>query len=780
MAEETIFNIEVDGKQLQARPGQMLIEVTDQAGIDVPRFCYHKKLSIAANCRMCLVEVEKAPKPLPACATPVADGMKVFTHSPMAREAQRGTMEFLLINHPLDCPICDQGGECELQDVAMGYGGDVSRFAERKRVVRDEDIGPLIATDMTRCIHCTRCVRFGSEVAGLRELGATGRGEHMRIGVFVEQAVASELSGNVIDLCPVGALTSKPYRFTARSWELVQREGIAPHDGVGSNIRMHVRRDRVMRVVPRENDGVNETWISDRDRFSYQGLYSDDRLEQPMVRADGRLQPVPWEEALGRASRLLRETAPEQLGALVSPNATIEEMFLTQALIRGLGGANIDHRLRQSDFRYPESDPQLPWLGVTFADLEQNDATLLIGSWLRKEQPLLNNRVRKSVLNGGSVMAINPVDFDFNYQIDVDIVAAPSQMVNELAGVAAAVGADSCGLEVDPDAAHRAIADALKQAGRGHILLGGYALSHPDFALLRALVSAIAATTQVGYGYLLDGANAVGGWAAGAVPHRGPGGSEVAPGLNVQQMIANGLGTFMLLGIEPEFDMADPMAAQMAFANAQVVALATHMSPGLAASADVVLPIGAFAETSGSFMNLQGDIQSFAGAVGPVGQARPGWKILRVLGNLLDLVGFDFDDSASVLALAKQLGAERKPDNRSVGLTSDIAPVLTSGSGLERIGGVSIYASDALVRRAAALQATPDAWKKGLRICQALAASLDLAQDDMALLQQGDVSTSLPVIIDDRAPDDCVWLPIGVPGSEILTAPFGSVTLEKA
>jgi NADH-quinone oxidoreductase subunit G len=408
MSEQNI-TIEVDGQSLAAKPGQMLIEVTDQAGVNVPRFCYHKHLSVAANCRMCLVEVEGAPKPLPACATPCNDGMKVFTRSPIARQAQKGTMEFLLINHPLDCPICDQGGECELQDVAMGYGGDVSRFTERKRVVKDENIGSLIATDMTRCIHCTRCVRFGGEVAGLRELGATGRGEHMRIGMFIEKSVASELSGNVIDLCPVGALTSKPYRFTARAWELTQQDTIAPHDGVGSNMHLHLRRGEVMRAVPKENDACNQTWISDRDRFSYQGLYSQDRLTQPMVRENGSLKTTSWEEALQRAAKEIKDTAPERLGLLASPNATLEELYLSSKLMRGLGSNNIDHRLRQCDFRADSADPALPWLGRRFADIENNDLTVLIGSWLRKDQPLLNHRVRQSVREGAAVIALNPV-----------------------------------------------------------------------------------------------------------------------------------------------------------------------------------------------------------------------------------------------------------------------------------------------------------------------------------------------------------------------------------
>ncbi len=779
MSDEQRITIEVDGRSLAAKPGQMLIEVTDAAGINIPRFCYHKKLSVAANCRMCLVEVEKAPKPLPACATPVAEGMKVYTRSPLARAAQKGTMEFLLINHPLDCPICDQGGECELQDVAMGYGGDVSRFSERKRVVKDEDIGSLIATDMTRCIHCTRCVRFGGEIAGLRELGATGRGEHMRIGLFVEHAVASELSGNVIDLCPVGALTAKPSRFVARAWEMLQRDSVAAHDGVGSNLHVHVRRDQVIRVVPRENEGVNETWLADRDRFSYQGLYTEDRLDRPMLRVNGRLRVADWQEALQAAARLLKDTPAARLGALASPNATLEEMYLLQALLRGLGSNAIDHRLRQIDFRNPGADPHLPWLGQSLADLERNQATLLVGSWLRKDQPLLNHRLRKAVLAGGSVMAINPVAYDFNYELDVDIVAKPSAILAELAGVAAALGLDTLGIKVTPDTAHQAIAEALRAAERGSILLGSYALSHPDFTLLRGLAQTIAAAVGVTVGYLVDGANGVGAWLAGAVPHRGPGGAAFEGGRDAAQMLAEPLDTYVLLGCEPEFDLADPARAQQVFERAQVIALSTHLSPALQAHADIVLPIAAFAETSGTFVNLQGDRQSFSGAVGPVGEARPAWKVLRVLGNLVDLDGFDYLSSEQVRDQLYADAADLQLGNALPGKTNG-APLLAVVGGLERIGGVPAYATDALVRRARALQSTPDAWRPGLRIGAEVAASYGLTTGGMATLYQGNLACTLPVVVDERVPDGCVWLPTGVPGSETLAAAFGQVTLEKA
>ncbi len=768
MAEEQTITIEVDGRRLEARPGQMLIEVTDAAGISIPRFCYHKKLSVAANCRMCLVEVENAPKPLPACATPVTDGMKVWTCSPLAREAQKGTMEFLLINHPLDCPICDQGGECELQDLSVGYGRDVSRFVEAKRVVPDRDIGPLVATAMTRCIHCTRCVRFGEEIAGMRELGAVGRGEHTEIGTYVERAMASELSGNVIDLCPVGALTSRPFRFRARPWEMTAHAGVAWHDGVGSNIEIHVRRGEVMRVVPRENEAVNETWISDRDRFSYQGLRSDDRLLQPMMRVDGKLQPVEWQQALIEAARVLKECDAGRLGALVSPGATLEEMHLVRRLMEGLGSPNLDHRLRRSDFRGPE--PARPWLGLRFEELETRDATLLVGSWLRKDQPLLNHRLRKSVLAGGAVMAINPVDHLFNYELAERIVCPPSRMVRELAGVAAALGAGTAGVAVEAEARHHAIAERLKTAERPFVLLGTLAQMHPDYSLLRRLAHDIAAAAGGRYGMVGEGANSTGAALAGVVPAEG--------GLSFGGMLEQGLETLLLLNVEPEFDTADPAAMAALLKGARVIALAIHRSPWLEEHADFLLPLAAPAETSGSYVNLQGDLQRFRGAARPAGEARPGWKVLRVLGNLTDLSGFEYESSAEVLEEARQAIGAFALDN---GLEGEVGSVRLAQEGdLERIGGVPIHAVDALVRRAPALQQTPDAWKSALHLHPDTAAALGLGEGDSAVLRQEGGSLTLPVTLDETVAAGCVWLPTGVPGSELLGKGFGPVSLEKA
>ncbi len=767
MSDQQTITIEVDGKKLEATPGQMLIEVTDAAGITVPRFCYHKKLSVAANCRMCLVEVENAPKPLPACATPVADGMKAWTCSPLARQAQKGTMEFLLINHPLDCPICDQGGECELQDVAMGFGGGLSRFVEGKRAVKSEDIGPLIATDMTRCIHCTRCVRFGDEIAGVREMGATGRGEHMKIGVYVEHAVASELSGNIIDLCPVGALTSKPFRYQARAWELTTHDSIAAHDGVGSNIHVHVRNHQVMRVVPKDNEAVNETWLSDRDRFSYQALYSEDRLEKPLMRKNGGLAPVEWQEALLEAATVLKGADADRLGALASPSATLEELHLLRRLLAGLGSNNMDTRLGQGDFR--SADPAVPWLGQKFAEVENNQAVLLIGSWLRKDQPLLNHRVRKAALAGGKVMAINPLDYDFNFTLDSKVVCAPSAMAQALAGVAAALGADTCGLPAEAVSQQKAMAANLKNAEQGLVLLGSVAQSHPDFCLLRRLAANIAEAAGVSLGFVGDGANSTGAAMLAA---------RAETGLSVEGMLEQGLDACLLLNVEPEYDSAHPQAMNALLGKAKVVALVTHLSPWLEAQADIVLPIAAFLETAGSLVNIQGDIQSFNGTARPVGEARPAWKVLRVLGNLADIEGFDYESVTDVLDEVMKVLTDVHPDNQMP--QADAPEARLADSDLQRIGGTPLYHTDMLVRRAQALQHTPDAWKACLLVNPELAQALGLEDGDSVVLRQDSGELTLPLGVDERVPGNCVWMPTGVPGSELLGKGFGAVSLEKA
>ena len=694
---DTTIKVEVNGVELEARPGEMLIAVTDRAGIYVPRFCYHEKLTVAANCRMCLVEVINAPKPLPACATPVANGMKVATRSAKAIGAQKAVMEFLLINHPQDCPICDQGGECELQDLAMGFGRDVSRFNERKRVVRDKDIGPLVSTDMTRCIHCTRCVRFGQEIAGIQELGTIGRGERMQISTFIEHSVDHELSGNIIDLCPVGALNSKPYRFSARAWEMTALPTVAPHDCVGSNLSAHVLLGKVKRVVPRSNEAVNETWLADRDRFSYEGVYTD-RLEQPLLRDGGVLRAVSWEQALEAAARGM-SAAVEQggngLGAWVAPTSTLEEGFLLQRILRHLGSDNLDHRLRRRDFRLQDRDPVFPWLGMSLAELEQADVILVVGSNLRHEAPLIAHRVRKAALRGARIVFINPARHEYLHPVagyletGMDLVAGVRRLL-----------ADS------PDTESAAILARLRGASRAVVLLGQIAGRHPRLADLRQAAGELARGHSARIGYLSEGANSAGLALAGVLPHRGPGGVlKSRAGRNLAEMLAQPPAGLVLLNVEPEYDVADGRLAVHALAAAGfVLALSPFLSPSLEAHADVILPVGTFVETAGTFVNCEGRWQAFNGVATPVGASRPAWKALRVLGNLLQVPEFDYSSAEEISAAVRAVSASVQPDN-TVAVTAIPPATPMAGLDLSELD-VPMYRTDGILRRAPALQLT--------------------------------------------------------------------------
>ncbi|GAB6039561.1 NADH-quinone oxidoreductase subunit NuoG [Endothiovibrio diazotrophicus] len=784
-----MVKFEINGTEVEAPAGTMLIDAADNAGIKIPRFCYHKKLSVSANCRMCLVEVEKAPKPMPACATPVNAGMKVFTRSPKAIAAQRGTMEFLLINHPLDCPICDQGGECELQDLSMGYGRDLSQFSEGKRAVPDPDLGPLVATEMTRCIHCTRCVRFGVEIAGVPQLGATGRGEHTVIGTYVEQALTSELAGNIIDLCPVGALTSKPYRFTARSWELRQSASIAPHDGVGSNINIHTLRGKVMRVVPRDNEALNEQWISDRDRFSYQAVNSGERLLRPMIKENGNWVETDWNRALEVASQALWKVSGNDLGVLVSPNATSEEMVLAARIAKGLGCDNIDHRLNQADFRDQELAPAFPYLGSSVEALESMNAALVVGSNLRKEQPILAHRLRKAAQAGGSVIFLNPADFELNYRAAASIGVAPGRMVGELAAIAKAAaevsgksapaGVAQLISKAEASDQHTAIARHLSDGEQATVLLGNLAIAHPDYAVLRSLAMAISGMTGAAFGVVGLGANAAGAWLTGCVPHREIGGeAKPGAGMDARAMLADARRGYLLLGVEPELDCWDSAAAVSALAGAeQVVALTSFVSDALKERAGVLLPIATFAETSGSYLNAEGRLQSFNGAVAPAGDARPAWKVLRVLGNLLELEGFDYEASSEVIDDA--LRAVLEAPSTAPG-SCKAAEATFKDEGVQRIGETPIHSADAVVRRAPALQASPDGWRGSARIAATLAGKLGVGEGDAIAVACGDHRITLPATLDTRLPGGCVWLPVGVAETAGFGPAFATVTLEKA
>jgi NADH-quinone oxidoreductase subunit G len=705
---DDIVNIEVNGVPVKAKKGQMIMQATDPADIYIPRFCYHDKLSVAANCRMCLVEVEKAPKPLPACATPVSEGMKVFTRSPKAVAAQRATMEFLLINHPLDCPICDQGGECELQDLSLGFGRDIARFSERKRVVKDKNLGPLVSTDMTRCIHCTRCVRFGQEIQGYPQMGATGRGENMEIGTYIEQSVDHELSANIVDLCPVGALNNKPFRYRARAWEMTQAALVSPHDSFGTNLYAHVLRGKLMRMVPRENEELNETWIADRDRFGFEGMYSSERAVEPQVRLDGQLKSVDWEVALQSAADALKKQSSAgaaNIGFLASPSCTLEELFLFAQLARGIGSPHIDHRLRQLDFRASEAEAPFPHLGLKIAEMEKLEGALIVGSDLRREMPLLAHRLRKAATKGAKVAFLNPRRYDYLFPVAAYLESL--DLVGELAALvhAAAAAAQRAVPNNTPSAAvgdaHRAAVAALTSGTRKAVLLGTLAQRHPAYAVLKGLAGALASLTGASAGFITEGANAAGAYLAGVVPHRIAGGGAVAtPGLSVRAMANSPRKAYVLLGgIDPAVDLAD---AQMLNGAECIIAITSHLPEALKERVNVVLPMGTFAETSGTFVNGEGRWQSWAGAAKPLGESRPGWKILRVLSNLMNLHGMDFDSSDQVREALKTLcGARLEPAPMMAPLPGGDAP---TGSWVD----VPPYQGDILVRGSDALSKTKD------------------------------------------------------------------------
>ena len=768
-----MITIEIDGQRVEAREGDMVIEAADQAGIYIPRFCYHKKLSIAANCRMCLVEVEKARKPLPACATPVTDGMKVFTKSPMALTAQKGVMEFLLINHPLDCPICDQGGECELQDIAMGYGQDVSRYAEAKRAVPKEDIGPLIETEMTRCIHCTRCVRFGEEVAGLKELGATGRGEHMRIGTFVEKHLNNELSGNVIDLCPVGALTSKPYRYQARPWEMRSHHAVSHHDCVGSNLEVHTLRHRVMRVVPRENEGVNETWIADRDRFSYEGLYHEDRLASPMIKQQGEWHECDWETALQAVQELLnRPSAGSEIGGLISPSASNEELFLFKRLLDSLGSPNLDYRLRRAHTQGPADDGAHTLGEGGLASLENSQALFLVGAELHHDQPMVAHRVRKAWLNGADIAALGHRAYDYRFGLSTRLTDPPSRMAWHLARVAKAVatakrvpGADFLKGVDDPAAEHQAIARLLLDKTPAVILAGQQLLRGPVSDESLGLLRFIAEHTGARLAVLPDGANPFGASALGVGPGEG--------GLGAQEMLADGspVSTFLLYGVEPEADSYDPQATARALKSASaVVAFTAYRSPLLLETAQVLLPIAAPYEYAGTFTNLDGRVQASRAAARPLGEARPGWKVLRVLGAGRDAGAFDYLELDEVTRDAQAAMGTVTPMART------LSPQAPAETALERIGDLSLYGLDALTRRSAPLQALDPFF---VAVAPQTAGELGLAVGDRVLVTQGEVTVEADLRIDGTVPAGAVFCPAGPAGSERLGAAYGPVDVQK-
>tara|TARA_R110002110_G_scaffold415562_1_gene651059 strand:- start:25443 stop:27839 length:2397 start_codon:yes stop_codon:yes gene_type:complete len=795
-----MVKIEIDGKAITVDQGSMIIEIADNAGIPIPRFCYHKKLSIAANCRMCLVDVENAPKPLPACATPVTDGMKIHTRSKRAIEAQQGVMEFLLINHPLDCPVCDQGGQCELQDVALGYGQSYSNYSETKRSVEDKDLGSLINTDMTRCIHCTRCVRFGQEISGMRELGATGRGEHMQIGTYIENSVDSELSGNVIDLCPVGALTSKPFLFKARAWELMAGASVGAHDCVGSNIYYHTHRGKVIRAVPRENEKVNEVWISDRDRYSYEALY-EDRLDSPLIKENGEWRAISWEEALPKVIESLDaviEHSPAALGAFVSPNATTEESYLIQKLLRNKNCHNIDHRLRQVDFRHQDHQTA-PYLGDALNALESIDNILLIGSDVRFEAPMISTRIFKAHKQGSAVFAVNPLVCRFNFDIKQDVIAEQGDLVGSLLAVIKAW------LEVYPDTAGQIPESVLSQLSNNsaisvysddakllveglvgqskHILLGAYAWSHPDAANIYYLSAIIAKLSGASMGEVSNGANSTGCWVSGAIPHQSDFATDKTNGLNTQQMLDTPLSAYLLFNVDPEFDFASAPQTLRALSGAKaVISFSVFDSPSLRAYADIILPIAPHTETPGSFINIQGDWQSFASVTQPYGNSKPLWKILRVLGSLWDMPEMKFDNLTEIQTVLKQQyqnHQKQKSDLLSM-------PLLNAALGEERtdkllrLAPTPIYAVDSITRRAKALQATVFAQTDKVLLNSKTAEHFGFNPNDVVYLtENGRRSEDLVVVVDPNIPDMAVLAANNIEATRQIGASYGFVDIHK-
>jgi NADH-quinone oxidoreductase subunit G len=793
-----MLNIEIDGKSIEVEHGSTIIDAADKAGVAIPRFCYHKKLSVAANCRMCLVQVENFNKPLPACATPAADGMKIQTRSKSAVEAQQSVMEFLLINHPLDCPICDQGGECDLQDIAVAYGASGSRYTEEKRVVLNKNIGPLISTDMTRCIQCTRCVRFLKEVGGMQELGLIGRGEHAEITAYVDKSVNSELSGNIIDLCPVGALTSKPFRYSARSWELIRRPSIAPHDGLGSHIEVHVKNDKVMRVLPREKESINECWLSDRDRYSYEGLNSPDRLKVPMVKHNGAWQETDWKTALefaaGQLKDITNQYGGESLGVLVSPNSTMEEGYLIKHLASGLGCGNVDYRLRQTDFRLDGKRVGTPWMGINIHEIEELDRILVIGSNLRNEHPLLAQRFRRAVQNGAELSVISPLDNDPLMNIAHKIICTPNDIVNVLAQILKAMSQlqrlSLClppslsqlldNIHVRPNTEE--MAESLAGLGKTMnliapkvgLFIGNMALSAPRFTEMYSLMEAIGGICGAKGGILPAAANSTGMHLVGVMPS--------ATGMHARAMLEVPRKAYLLLNIEPELDCQHAALAKSAMEKAECVVALTAFKSEALEHADVLLPIAPFTETSGTYMSMEGRVQSFEAVTKPLGECRPAWKVLRVLANTLGLQNFDFNNSEEV---KNALFGGEKPStvvwrslNNNMKELVEIEVKIKS-PGLQRIGEVPQYASDPIVRRSLPLQKTKYNIKPMARMNPEDMRALNLREGDTVLASQDKGVAVLTVRTDNHVAKGCVRVAAAHPDSIGLGDLMGDISIEK-
>ncbi|MEL5849437.1 MAG: NADH-quinone oxidoreductase subunit NuoG [Candidatus Igneacidithiobacillus chanchocoensis] len=762
--------LEIDGQEIEVPAGTTLMEAAQQLGIYIPFFCYHPKLSVAANCRMCLVDVEKQAKPLPACATPASDGMKVATRSRRAKMAQQGVLEFLLINHPLDCPICDQGGECPLQDVTMGYANPHSLYTEEKRVVEDKDIGPLIATEMTRCIQCTRCVRFGTEIGGISELGATGRGEKLAIGTYVAKAVRSELSGNMIDLCPVGALTSKPFRYKARSWELKHSSSLCPHCSTGCNTDVQSLGKEVLRVKPRSNEAVNEEWLCDKGRFAYTGLQAADRLQQPMLRVNGKLQPASWAEALDLASSALQQVigkhGPDAVSGIISPSASNEELYLFQALLRSLGVRAIDHRLRQTDFRADPAMPLYPALNMSLEQLESEPFVLLCHAYPREQQPLTNHRLRKAARAGAQIWAVDSVKREFNYPLWQ--ICAPAGADLALYQGLVAILRDG---EQTQDAELRALATALQQATKPLFMLGNGLLQHPQAAELLAAIASLVALVDGRISWLAEAANSAGAWLLGCVASRKVGGAQVidAPDL------WSGKKAFVLYGVEPEADAMDALRARAALDAADcVISIASFLGEA-EEYAEIILPLASWAESSGSFFNNEGRLQEYRAAVRPAGESRPGWKILRVLADHLEVPGLDFDDLQAVQASWQGALSEFPLDVPGLGAFPELQPSsVAAEASYWLLGDWGIYRQDPLVRRA-----PPLAEEAQARVHPDTLAELGITGSTLEVLGGNGARVQLPVLVDAGVPRTALWVNFGHPETQALGGVGGVVHLQQ-
>lgn len=785
MSKVNMIEIQVDGKAVEVPQGSMVMHATNKLGTYVPHFCYHKKLSIAANCRMCLVEVEKAPKPLPACATPVMPGMKVFTHSAKAVEAQKSVMEFLLINHPLDCPICDQGGECQLQDLAVGYGKSSSRYKEEKRVVFHKNVGPLISMEeMSRCIHCTRCVRFGQEVAGVMELGMINRGEHSEITTFVGQTVDSELSGNMIDICPVGALTSKPFRYAARTWELVRKRSLSPHDSLGSNTTVQTKANRVMRVVALENEEINECWISDRDRFAYEGLNSNDRLTTPMVKQNGQWLETDWQSALDYVVHSLGDIQKQHggnaLAALAHPISSVEELYLLQKVMRGLGSSQVESRLRQVDTR---GAAQLAWLGMPIAEINHLKRVLVIGSHLRKDQPLLAARIRTATKRGLQVYRLDAGGNDWLMPIAAHLHSAPAEWVKQLTEIATAIAkAKSLTLPAGAQASSvsapaQRIAEQLlgganpENLEKQAIFLGALAINHPNASDLHILAEFIAQHTGACLGFLGEGANAVGAQVLGAT--QGNQGS-------VESLLQSNVRAYVLMNLEPLMDLPNPQQTRTALTKADtVIALSTFTSPDLLELADVILPITPYTETVGTYVNMAGQVQTIQPAVRPLADARPAWKVLRAMGSLLNLDGFLYNAPEEVYADALAKPLEHILSNAFTANAQVLNKNILSGS-IQRLADQAIYASDAIVRRAPSLQLTRDAKTANqIGVGEDLFNRLGLKEGDLVTVSQEGKNVEAPVTLQPGLASGVVRIALGTNMSAQLGSMFGEITVAK-